>query len=230
MKFVIQCAGSKEPCGTFKRDGYRVGFVARPRTAPKQEGVIWANPDDVVMQEVPGLTWRNQLDLYNKVWEQKPDQQAPEAFLPAYQLYTPNVYRDMVNKLGAQNVFILSAGWGLVRSTFLLPAYDITLANMSKEEKFKQRDKCIVSGWKDYAHMSLTEPNEEVVFIGGKSYWELFRKLCPAEATPIIYHAGDAPKMSQMPAPSRARLVQFGKPFTNWHYACAKQVLSGVCP
>jgi hypothetical protein len=228
MKIVIQCAGSKEPSGTFKLDGRPVSFVARPHSAPRNESLIWANPDDLVMPAVPDLTWRDQLTRCNVGWEHR--HLNKEQFVPAYQLYTPGVYRELVNRFGAANVFILSAGWGLVRSTFLLPDYDITLASMSKEEKFKQRDKCLVGGWKDYAHLVLSEPAEEVIFIGGKSYWELFRKLCPAEASPVIYHAGDPPKMSQIPAPSRARLVQFGRPFTNWHYVCAKEIVTAGGP
>ena len=44
--------------------------------------------------------------------------------LPVYRLYANPVYERLVDKLGVANVYILSAGWGLIRADFLTPSYD----------------------------------------------------------------------------------------------------------
>ena len=41
----------------------------------------------------------------------------PDGLFRGAELYKPPVYRALVERSGWQNVFILSAGWGLIRST-----------------------------------------------------------------------------------------------------------------
>jgi hypothetical protein len=69
--------------------------------------------------------------------------------LPAWQLYDRPVYRELVHALGAENVFILSAGWGLLSADFLTPNYDITFSKTAKRYKRRRvrdryRDFCRV--------------------------------------------------------------------------------------
>jgi hypothetical protein len=226
MKIIVQCAGSKEDGGTLLCGScIPVHFVARPRFAPRLTSPgVWANPDDVA----PGCdyTWRTMLTGYNEQWEQRPDN--PRKLLHAYQLYTPAIYGLLVLHFGLENVYILSAGWGLVRASFLLPVYDITLSNLPKEEKYKQRDKCIVAGWKDYRQLedNLIKDHEPLVFIGGKSYWELFRKLCPNKGQPVMFYTGEAPAAKHLPRPAITRIISYGKAYTNWHYQCAKDLVN----
>jgi hypothetical protein len=45
---------------------------------------------------------------------------------PAFELYKNDIYRKLVDCFGIDKTFILSAGWGLIRASFLTPWYDIT--------------------------------------------------------------------------------------------------------
>ena len=85
--------------------------------------------------------------------------------LPAWQLYDRPVYRELVHALGAENVLILSAGWGLLSADFLTPNYDITFSTTAERYKRRRvrdryRDFCMLSG----------DRIEPVVFLGGKDY------------------------------------------------------------
>ena len=50
-------------------------------------------------------------------------------------LYRRSIYRDLINKVGSQNVCILSAGWGLVYADDKIPTYNITFSNANKIPK-----------------------------------------------------------------------------------------------
>jgi hypothetical protein len=71
-----------------------------------------------------------------------------------------------------EKVFLLSAGWGLIRSDFLTPDYDITFSTSA--EPFKRR-------WKSDPYDDLnvleTRGSESVAFFGGKDDLPLFCEL-----------------------------------------------------
>jgi len=125
MKIVIQCAGRKvQDAGALKdANGQPVLFVANPALAPPAEGCTYARPDDPAGN---GLTWREFLVQYN--YKYRRNGANPSGLLPAYQLYAPEIYRQLVARFCVHNVFILSAGWGLIRADFLTPKYDITFS------------------------------------------------------------------------------------------------------
>ena len=87
----------------------------------------------------PGLrprfrrTWRQVLFAYNN------DTRNPFGLYPAYRLYADNVYRRLANRFAVQNLYILSAGWGLIRADFLTPYYDITFSQTRKDQRYKRR-------------------------------------------------------------------------------------------
>ncbi|MGE5063222.1 MAG: hypothetical protein ACM3IG_04065 [Myxococcales bacterium] len=62
----------------------------------------------------------------------------PLNLLPAYQLYAHDAYRALAQTFGIDEVFILSAGWGLISASFLTPAYDITF-KATKTAPWKRR-------------------------------------------------------------------------------------------
>src|SRR5579862_6414267 len=124
MIVVIQCAAGKQhDAGRMKTaDGAPVEFVADPMEAPFDPPVVYARPDDL-----PGeRTWRQLLSDYNNQPEDNPLE-----LLPAYQLYENSAYRGLADRFGLANLFILSAGWGLLSSEFLTPHYDITFTAMA---------------------------------------------------------------------------------------------------
>ena len=121
MIAVIQAAAGRQPgAGHMKtRDGRRVLFVADPARAPVEPDVCHARPDATSNFCV---SWRKLVLGYN---ENPRDN--PLGLLPAYLLYPDEIYSQLVEQLGSYKVYILSAGWGLIKSSFLTPNYDISL-------------------------------------------------------------------------------------------------------
>jgi hypothetical protein len=132
MIAVIQSAESRHPRAGHltARNGQRVLFVADPTQAPAEPGVCHARPDDVSSF---GVSWRKLVQTYNAN-----PRNNPLGLLPAHQLYADPVHARLVEALGEQNTYILSAGWGLVRSSFLLPNYDISLSPGA--DRFRRRE------------------------------------------------------------------------------------------
>ena len=132
---VIQCASGKCPdAGHFVADdGRKVLFVADPVEAPTSRSLRYVRPDDAASA---GDTYREQLERYNR--DNRTDN--PWGLLPAWRLYKPREYWTLVDALGVDNVFILSAGWGLVAADYLLPNYDITFSrNVRGRDAYKRR-------------------------------------------------------------------------------------------
>jgi hypothetical protein len=159
MKIVIQCAGSKrKSAGSLRtRIGQIVRFVAHPEEALPDSRAKYAHPDEVV----EGKTWRGLLQEYNSNCAKT----NPLNLSRAYDLYKNHIYRELVDSFGKSNVFILSAGWGLIRSDYLLPSYDITFSPMA--EKFAQRRRR--DSFEDF-RMSDSDEFETILFFGGKHY------------------------------------------------------------
>ncbi len=132
MIIVIQCAAMKQPdAGRLVLSGGKpVVFVAEPETAPQNSGCVYARPDDLAQN---GLTWREVLVSYNNAGGN------PLGLCCAYQLYANKIYKQLVDRFGSPNVYILSAGWGLISANFLTPYYDITFSQSA--ERYKRRRK-----------------------------------------------------------------------------------------
>ena len=212
---VIQCAASKDPRAGHLVDenGSRALFVAHPAEAPYNRSVIYRRPDDSIRD---GRAWRDEVLEYNN----RRGEDNPMGLLPAWQLYDRPVYRELVHALGAENVFILSAGWGLLSADFLTPNYDITFSTTAERYKRRRvrdryRDFCMLSG----------DRIEPVVFLGGKDYVPLFQSVTESiRGTRIIFYnsaeAPDAPDCVCIRFETRTR--------TNWHYECARALIQGT--
>ena len=99
----------------------------------------------------------------------------PLGLVAAYRLYDNAVYQHLVDKLGIANVYILSAGWGLIRADFLTPYYDITFSAIARgDDAYKRRRKA--DRYEDF-RMLPEETEDEIVFLGGKDYIALFCEL-----------------------------------------------------
>lgn len=213
MRVVIQCAGSKRPAaGTFRTaDGRRVVFVAQPALAPKADDIHYAHPDD--FSDRADQTWRERVADENR----RPGVTS-SPLCPAGLLYTPSAYRTLQERFGAERLFILSAGWGLVRSDFLLPAYDITFSRSA--ESYKRRQS--TQRFSDFNHL-LDEAEADTVFLGGKDYLPLFLKLSSAaRGRRLVFFNSAVP-----PAAPGCTVQEFRSARrTNWHYACAEALAS----
>ena len=212
MIVVIQCASGKKPdAGHLRRpNGQEVMFVADPEIAPADESYSYARPDDV---SDTGESWRAVLFKYNATPGNN-----PLHLLPAWQLYNNKRYEILADHCGLDRLFILSAGWGLVRADFLIPAYDITFSPNGGMYKRRRNKDCY-----DDSNM-LPKSQEAIVFFGGKDYVSLFCTLSSDARgrRTVWYNSKDAPR-----APGCLVRRFHTTTRTNWHYECAKAFISG---
>jgi hypothetical protein len=212
MIAVIQSAMGRQPhAGHMKtRDGRRVLFVADPEQAPGEPGLCHARPDS------PSnfcVTWRKLVAGYNENRRNN-----PLGLLPAWSLYPDEIYAQLVEQLGAHKVYILSAGWGLIKASFLIPNYDITLS--PDAEPFRRRRSNDV-----YADFCMLPANsdEDLYFFGGAEYAPLFCRLTAGHpGRRIVFYHGANP-----PAAPGCTLRKFESGSeTHWHQACATAFLA----
>lgn len=114
MIIVIQCAASKRPGAghLVTADGKPVDFVADPQAGPHDPDRVYARPDDL---SGDAISWRRVLLKYNEA------EGNPLGLYPAYRLYENKTYGRIADRVGLRNLFILSAGWGLIAADFLTP-------------------------------------------------------------------------------------------------------------
>lgn len=213
MIAVIQCAaGKKANAGHMNtRDGKPVLFVVDPSSAPPSASYVYARPDDIFES---GTTWRQELLNYNIAPGEN-----PLNLLPAFELYANRAYTNLAAKMGQGNLYILSAGWGLIAGSFLSPNYDITFS--AQAEPYMRRKNN--SRYNDFC-MLPEESKEELVFFGGKSYVPLFCQLTKRHKGPrtIFYNS------TQPPEAPGCKLKRFETTTrTNWHYERVSAFLSG---
>lgn len=212
MNIVIQCAATKDAgAGTLRtRDQRRVKFVADPASAPGQGSYVYAIPDAATGD---GDTWRDRLVSYNA----QPGSN-PLGLLPAYRLYSNPVYEQLTDRFGIDHVFILSAGWGLIRSDFLTPDYDITFSQSA--ERYKRRRPR--DGYRDFRMLPATNSGP-LIFFGGKDYLPLFATLSrgyPGSKI-AVYNSESTPWFDGV------RVIRFQTTTrTNWHYEAVRALLS----
>jgi hypothetical protein len=214
MLVVIQCAARKRrDAGHLKSPaGQLVTFVAKPNTARASDETLYAHPDDLSGY---GGTWRDFLLEYNE----NPSNN-PVRLLPAWHLYESSTYDRLVDRLGVDKVFILSAGWGLIRADFLTPYYDITFAPSAEAYKRRRQG----DRYRDFC-MLPPATREDVVFFGGRDYLPLFCSLTnELSVTRTVFY-----NSARVPPVSGCELVRFHTATrTNWHYECAKALLDGA--
>ena len=228
---VIQCSAHKRStAGRVRlRSGQEVLFVAKPDKAPKDGPCAYAHPDgpaDTCPDEASGygMSWRQKLDEYNQQFQRTGEN--PWNLLPASKLYTPrepysNIYSNLVERYRPENVYILSAGWGLIRADFLTPDYNITFSNDRKVEPYKRRGK--QDAYDDW-RMLPDDTADEVVFFGDdedyiKPFCELTGRVKGPRYVFFKDNKPDAPGCHLRKFDTRTR--------TNWHYECARAFMDG---
>ena len=219
MIVVIQCAASKNPgAGRFKTENGRpIMFIADPTRAPASRGIVYKRPDD---RADSGLSYREELVKYNR----RPGGN-PLGLLPAWKLYTNPAYAELVDTFGVPNVFILSAGWGLIAADFLTPEYDITFSSAKDVDAYKRRRRNDV-----FMDLSMLPADRigPVVFLGGKDYVPLFCRLAEGAKSERIVFYSYSGNSDNPPAAPGCRLLRFETSTrTNWHYECAKDLAQG---
>jgi hypothetical protein len=213
MIVVIQCAASKRPNAghLVTASGKPVEFVAHPELAPRSSDREYARPDD---RREDGTSWRQALLKYN----QTPNHNPLHLYL-AYRLYKNKTYERLVDRFGPSKVYILSAGWGLIRADFLTPSYDITFSTSA--DAYKRRRKS--DHYEDF-HLLPDDLEQALVFFGGKDYLPLFYSLTKASEgrKTVFFNSTQAPRFDGYTLRRFETAVQ-----TNWQYQCAHAFLNG---
>jgi len=201
---IIQCSSSKRNDNTTFGLKNKIRFVANPQTP------LSYKPDDLVPNT--DITWRQVVVRYNENPILRDVQ-----LLQAGCLYKPSIYKETINIFGKYNVYILSAGWGLVQSSYFIPSYDITFSGTApKEFRRKPNDE-----YKDFNHLILRNDldKHEIHFFGGISYLNVLYKLLEpiTNSKKIIHSATDIePKLGY-------EYIKYPRCFTNWHYSALKE-------
>lgn len=212
MIVVIQSSPDRQPkAGRIeKKAGQPVLFVADPTRAHNDEGVYHARPDALSNFCIP---WRDLVASYNAH-----PRNNPLGLLPAHELYREEIYTQLVEQLGAERVFILSPGWGLIKSSFLTPDYDITLdANAEPYRRRKTTD-----NYADFC-MLPRHSDENLYFFGDRDCHSLFCKLTETHrGTRIVFHPEECPPKA--PGCELRPVESDGQ--TGWYRNCAKAFLS----
>ena len=224
MIVVMSCAGSKSPnAGRLRTpDGSPVEFVAHPGLMQESRidpNLVYASPDD---QSGFGMTWRERLQEYNE--EHRRTGGNPCDLLPAFQLYKNRVYRDLAETFEPESVFIISAGWGLIRSDFLTPQYDITFSGLAPDAE--RRDYAGDAGFKDFNALAEIQGQLDgpVICIAGKNYLPIFRDLAErVDCEKLVYFTTKEP-----PDVPGCRPVRYTTNSANqWQFRCARDLIDG---
>jgi hypothetical protein len=194
-----------------------VNFVAHPELAPSQHETILARPDDPSDQS--GKSWRDCIEEYNAA----PGQNR-FGLSPAYRLYSPRppwdaVYVQLVEKFEQENVFVFSAGWGLIPSDYLTPRYDITFTNQADPYKVRKPS----DRYNDFCKLKV-DTGEDVVLFAPKGYIQLFNALTGTSSSRrFVFFHGHAPSTAK-----GCRLVPYSSGDNRtWHYSCATDFVAG---
>jgi hypothetical protein len=205
-------------CANNKNESFFSGypnqtFVSKPNQMNQ------AHPDDIIPQN--NISWRQFL---------MSNQDDPN-LLSAYCLYDNTIYQDLHNRFN-NNFYILSAGWGLVKSSFKLPNYDITFCNAAD---FKVRElNPEIERFIDFNQID-TSNKGDIIFIGSPEYIPLFIQLTQnLPNRKFIYWKSVKPK----PVPERFIIPNqtfFYRYYnttrnTTWYYELAKSLNNGIIP
>ena len=216
-QILIQCAKDKNQ-SPFYDNGNRVCFVATPDQYPNNNDVI-VNPNDEINNE----NWIERIRAYNDT------NGNPSKLLPAIHLYKDPIYKQLEEAVGINNTFILSAGWGLVSGSFLLPNYDITFSKAPNVPEYTKRDPNTLYDWDDinaFDDISISYDDLHVFCV--PSYYPLLNKMLEnKKINNIILHV----RNSNVPNDGELNFQHISRNYKtkrkiNWHYACARDFIN----
>ena len=212
-KIIIQCSRSKrEDARTFfGQNGKPVKFVAHPELCDTSQPFIFCRPDDYLPRS--NISWRQYLKSYNR-------QGTNSAGLSrAADLYKPEIYRLLADLFGLENTYILSAGWGLVRASFLIPDCDITFSRRAGSS-YRRTEIDEYNDFNQLLRDGSVSRNDDIYFFGGRDYLPLLYKLTRflPEKKVVYYQSAEIPREEDL---SYEYIRYHTKQRSNWHHACA---------
>jgi hypothetical protein len=129
---VIQCAGPKFPGATLALNNAALNFVGKPWLVPPNGRAPWD-----ILPESGKRTWIDSVRDYNSGngalsagdVAARVSVMGQNGLTETGELYRRPIYRQLIHAYGIKNVFILSAGWGLIRADDKIPIYNVTFSN-----------------------------------------------------------------------------------------------------
>jgi hypothetical protein len=151
----------------------------------------------------------------------------------AYQLYTENVYL-MLREFFGDRFFIQSAGFGIIRSNYRLPKYNITFSsNVNDANNLRNYLPNGGDGYLDFNHLDeLDNKLEDIVYVGGKSYVKQFIELTrDLPNRKVIFYIGNPIPLNNLNEGDNFIFHQYypanPNQRTNWHYGLARDLAHG---
>jgi len=225
FKVVMACSSGKHDNAHISVNNQTIKFkaVSNPE-------IFEFLPDDPKPND--NCTWRK--------WVEDNQNNADAIPALAYNLYSPrNPFNDAyVNLYNAFNnrFYILSAGWGLLKANFRLPNYDITFSagGAANQRVFQNINPAFI----DFNHLTnnhnegLIGRNEDVVFMGGRSYIQQFISLTENSLNnKLIYYFGMNPPGDVLPLGfSYRNYVHPDATNYTWYYYLAQDYANGLTP
>ena len=216
-KIIVQCCSRKNGNVWCVSDlkGMQVKFVAHPEMCEKSGSIFLYKPDDKLPNN--SMTWRQYLVEYNNRGNN------PDFILQAGDLYQPPIYHSLVSKYGWENTYILSAGWGLIRSDFYTPFYDITFskqADLCKQRSHHDR-------YDDFNHLNNDKSigvGCSIYFFGGVAYLPLLYSLTNnIHARKVVYYTAFGIQEFN----GYEYIKYKTEDYRNWYYSCAQDFIGG---
>lgn len=208
MKIVFPCASKKNKT-PFIYNSKEICFVSQPKANTEKK--IFVTPDEAIMNE--NLTWRS---IINK-------QENRNDLTKAYELYKHEIYKMLYEKF-KNNLYIFSAGWGIVSAEFKLPDYDITFSSGKKIQECTKRKK--EQHFDDFNHLNGVDKNEKIIFIGLEKYLNSFLSLVAKLPNEIIIFHKNKNTLSLKGTSEKIKFKKFERGTNRkWHYLCAEELI-----
>ena len=220
-QILIQCAGDKSSdAGTFKYHGKIVNFVAQPQVCQETSCSVYVNPNQIIDQN-KNITWFDKLKEYNKEYVETGDN--PYNLFKAVELYRNAIFNHIKQRIGSENIYILSAGWGIVKGSYLLPDYNITFSGAHNNKEWRD----INLEWQDMNHLDDPPSNiNDLHIFCTANYHPLLKRLLGGKIrkdAKITIHTN-----LYMDVDNYKYEEFFPTGNTNWQYACAKDFINNL--
>jgi hypothetical protein len=211
FKVVMICSSKKKR--SFFTQFPKITFTNNPSLAHER------HPDALMTNS--NFTWRKHL---NKCQNEK-------SLLKAYELYSHPRYHQLHNKFN-KDFFILSAGWGLVKSEFKLPNYDITFSdkNNTLAKTIRKINIKTEPIYKDYNQ--IKDNGDDILFLGTPNYIPLFIRLTQnLDCHKIIYYKNEQ-AFQYLPLANDTFEFRYynSKARQKWYYSLAQDLCNNLWP
>jgi len=178
---------------------------------------VGLRPNDLAFDDV--FTWREIVEN---------NQDNGNIPFMAYELYVREEYTLLRDALG-DRFFIQSAGFGIIRSDFRLPKYNITFggANELNRRYYNPNEN---DGYNDFNQLPVND--EDILYVGGQTYLPQFIELTrDLPNRKIIFYSTNQIPQNNINDGENFVFKQYTpmnpNQRTNWHYGLARDIANG---